>query len=187
MCVYVCIYRHIRPYLTTEAAKLFMDAMIFSNISYCFTNWSQANVTTLKPIETLYKQTLKILDQKPISYHHCNIIIKYNLFNFDSFLLDACLIFNIWHGLAPPPLGEFIQQKSSSGRATRAATRGDCVVPYRRSKFGQKSSQYGLQIIGTVSLLNSERAPAIYHLNLHLRNGLKTLKPAIIISWFTLS
>ncbi len=72
-------FRHIRPYLTTEAAKLFMDAMIFSNISYCFTSWSQANVTTLKPIETLYKQTLKILDQKPISYHHCNIIIKYNL------------------------------------------------------------------------------------------------------------
>ncbi len=90
-------FRHIRPYLTTEAAKLFMDAMIFmdANISYCFTSWSQANVTTLKPIETLYKQTLKILDQKPISYHHCNIIIKYNLFNFDSFLhyLDACLIF----------------------------------------------------------------------------------------------
>ncbi len=132
-------FRHIRPYLTTEAAKLFIDAMIFSNISYCFTSWSQANVTTLKPIETLYKQTLKILDQKPISYHHCNIIIKYNLFNFDSFLhyLDACLIFKILHGLAPPPLGEFIQQKSSSGRATRAATRGDCVVPYRRSKFGQ--------------------------------------------------
>ncbi len=132
-------FRHIRPYLTTEAAKLFMDAMIFSNISYCFTSWSQANVTNLKPIETLYKQTLQILDQKPISYHHCNIIIKYNLFNFDSFLhyLDAGLIFKIVHGLAPPPLGEFIQQKSSSGRATRIATRGDCVVPYRRSKFGQ--------------------------------------------------
>ncbi len=87
-----------------------MDAMIFSNILYCFTSWSQANVTTLKPIETLYKQTLKILDQKPISYHHCNIIIKYNLFNFDSFLhyLDACLIFQMLHGLAHHPLGECI-------------------------------------------------------------------------------
>ncbi len=84
-------FRHIRPYLTTEAAKLFMDAMIFSNISYCFTSWSQANVTNLKPIETLYKQTLQILDQKPISYHHCNIIIKYNLFNFGLFLtLSRC-------------------------------------------------------------------------------------------------
>ncbi len=53
--------------------------------------------------------------------------------------------------------------------------------------LAKQYSQYGLQIIGTVSLLNSERAPAIYHLNLHLRNGLKTLKPAIINSWFTLS
>ncbi len=66
-------FRHIRPYLTTEAAKLFMDAMIFmdANISYCFTSWSQANVTTLKPIETLYKQTLKILDQlSPLQYYY---------------------------------------------------------------------------------------------------------------------
>jgi hypothetical protein len=88
-------FRHIRPYLTTEAAKLYMHAMIFSHISYCFTSWSQANMTTLKPIEILYKQTLKILDQKPITYHHCHITSKYNLFNFDSFLqyLDACLIF----------------------------------------------------------------------------------------------
>ena len=88
-------FRHVRPYLTTEAAKLFMHAMIFSHISYCYTSWSQASTTTLKSIETLYKQTLKTLDQKPISYHHCHITTKYNLFKFDSFLqfLDACLIF----------------------------------------------------------------------------------------------
>ena len=92
-----------------------------------------------EPIETLDKQTLKTLDQKLISYHHCNIINKYNLFNLESVLhyFDACLIFKILHGLAPPPLGEFIQQKNSSGRATRAATRGDCVIQYRRSKSGQ--------------------------------------------------
>ena len=55
----------VRPYLTTEAANLIMHAMIFSHI-YCFTSWSQASMTTL------YKQTLKTLDQKPNSYHHCH-------------------------------------------------------------------------------------------------------------------
>ncbi len=113
-------------------------------------------MTTLKPIETLYKQTLKILDQKPISYHHCNIIIKYNLFNFDSFLhyLDACLIFKISHGLAPPPLGELYNRRAEvAGQLGQLP--GETVL-YRIDvvRLAKQSSQYGLQIIGTVSLLN---------------------------------
>ena len=52
-------------------------------------------------------------NRKPISYHHCHITTKYNLFKFHSFLqvLDACLIFFILRGLAPPPLSEFIRQR----------------------------------------------------------------------------
>ena len=67
-----------------------------------------------------------------------------------------------------------------SGRATRAATRGDCVVQYRHSKYStdiaslaKQSSQYGPQIIGTASQLKSETAPAIYHLKPHLRRWIK--------------
>ena len=116
-----------------------MHAMIFSHITYCFTTWSHTNLTTLKPIESLYKQTLKTLDQKPNRYHHCHIVQKYNLFNFDSFtqFADACLIFKVLNGLAPPPLKEFIGQRESGGRTTRATTRGDCKVPFRRSVFGK--------------------------------------------------
>ena len=132
-------FRHIRPYLTTDAAKLFMHAMIFSHITYCFTTWSQSNVTTLKPIESLYKQTLKTLDQKPNRYHHCHIVKKYNLFSFDSFkcFMDVCLIFKVLNGLAPPPLKAFIKRTDSGERTTRATTRGDCEVPFRQSAFGK--------------------------------------------------
>ena len=131
-------FRHIRPYLTTDAAKLFMHAMIFSHISYCFTTWSLANITTMKPIESLYKQTLKTLDQKPNRYHHCHIVQKYNLFNFGSFrnFMDCCLVFKVLNGLAPPPLKQFIKRCESGDRTTRATTRGDCEVPSRQSVFG---------------------------------------------------
>ncbi len=47
--------------------------MIFSHITYCLTTWSQASNTSLKPILSLYKQTLKVLDKKTIHYHHCDI------------------------------------------------------------------------------------------------------------------
>ena len=132
-------FRHIRPYLTIDAAKLFMHAMIFSHITYCFTTWSQTNTTNLKPIESLYKQTLKTLDQKPNRYHHCHIVKKYNLFSFDSFrvFMDVCLIFKILNGFAPPPLNRFVKRNDSGDRTTRATTRGDCEVPFRTSAFGK--------------------------------------------------
>ena len=55
-------FRMIRHYITLKAAQLFMHAMIFSHLFYCVTVWSQASQTTVKPVTSLYKQALKILD-----------------------------------------------------------------------------------------------------------------------------
>lgn len=41
---------------TTEAAKLFMNAMILPHITYCPTSWSETCKTTLKPTEIVYKR-----------------------------------------------------------------------------------------------------------------------------------
>ena len=86
-------FRHIRNQLPLDAAKLYMHSMIFSHISYCITSWSQNGKTTLAPLQTLCKQTLKVLDKKPLRYHHCNIIQRHNLMTFESFvfLADVCL------------------------------------------------------------------------------------------------
>ncbi len=59
--------------MSTKAAKMFMHSMIFSHITYYLTLWSQASNTSLKPILSIYKQTLKVLDKKTIHYHHCDI------------------------------------------------------------------------------------------------------------------
>ena len=67
-------FRHIRHQLPIHAAKLFMHSMILSHLSYCATSWSQAGVTTLKPLYTLYKQVVNVFDKKPRNYHHCTII-----------------------------------------------------------------------------------------------------------------
>ncbi len=132
-------FRHIRPCLTIEAAKLFMHSMIFSHFTYCFTSWSQASTTVLKSIESLYKQSLKIFDQRTNIYHYCNIVQKHHLLIFDNntHLVDACLIFKILNGYAPPPLCQFITQKDNNGRVTRATTRGDCAVQFKCTTFGR--------------------------------------------------
>jgi len=43
----------------------------------------------------LLKKSIKILDQKPLSYHQCNILGKYNCINFKN----SCFIYKILHGL----------------------------------------------------------------------------------------
>lgn len=135
-------FRQIRTSLTEGAALIFLHSMIFSHIDYCLTSWSHTGATILKPIESLFKKALKVLDKKPFSYHHCNILHKYNLLSFDNFktFKTACLMYKALHGLAPPPLEEYIKQRTTStstSRVTRATARGDCEVPRRRTTFGQ--------------------------------------------------
>lgn len=64
-------FKLIGPYLLLHAAQWYLNAMIFSYLSYCLSNF------TLKPIESLYKQTLY---KKPNQYHNCHIIQRLHLF-----------------------------------------------------------------------------------------------------------
>lgn len=66
-------FRYARSCMSIKAANMFMHSMIFSHITYCLTTWSQASNTSLKPILSLYKQALKVLDKKSIHHHHCDI------------------------------------------------------------------------------------------------------------------
>lgn len=134
-------FRSIRQDMSTEAAKMFLHSMIFTHFTYCITSWSQASQSAKRPLEVLYKQAIKVLDKKPRHYHHCAILKKYSLLNWDSFhrFADLCLIYRVLHNLAPAPLSEFVSQRNSSERLTRSCTRGDCVIPQRRSPFSRSA------------------------------------------------
>lgn len=131
-------FKYIRNCLNTEAAKLFFNAIIMSHLTYCITSWTQTYDTNLKPIHSVYKQALKVLDKKPIRHHHCNVLDKHNLLSWSNIvkLNDASLVFKINHGLAPPPLADFFTQ---SKRFTRTVVEGDFIVPVRKSSFSESA------------------------------------------------
>ncbi len=131
-------FRQIRNSLTDSAALMFFHSMILSHIDYCLPSWSLACSTALKPIESLYKKGLKILDKKPHSFHTCNILKKrkfLSLQNFKTFRY-ACFVYKTLHGLAPPPLKEFFRRRSVGGMNTRACDRGDCENPIGEPPLG---------------------------------------------------
>ena len=138
MSVLLCSAAVIRPFLTVNAVKSYLHCMSLSHIEYCFTNCSFACATNLKPIEQLRERAIKVFDRKPYSYHHCTILEKHHFLSFDNSksFKSMCFIYKCLHGLAPPPLGEFIHRKHT-GRCTRSETRGDCEVHRRRTTFGQ--------------------------------------------------
>ena len=70
----IATFLFITNYLSTEAAEMFLHSMIFSHLNYCLTSWSQANLSTLKSLESQYKQAITILDKKPKLFHHCSIL-----------------------------------------------------------------------------------------------------------------
>ncbi len=82
----------------------------FSHLSYCLTCWGQAGETVIKPLKSLYKQTLKTLDKKSHQYHHCRVLEKYNFLSFDNFRLfwNLCMVYKILNGLAPSILRDFV-------------------------------------------------------------------------------
>ncbi len=92
-------------------------------------------------MQSVYHQAIKVLDKKPNRYHHCNCFRNHNLLSWDNFVkfTDACLVYKILHGLAPPPLSAFIEQKTTDDSRTRSAARGECIIPRRRTAFGQSA------------------------------------------------
>lgn len=138
-------FRSIRYSLSIEAAKSFFHAMIMSHLSYCITSWSQANKTNLKPLESIYKNALKILDKKTKQYHHCFILNKYGLLNFENLvsLYQIQLVYKIVHNLAPPPLKAFVHLVAdTTKRVTRSRTRGECTIPSYKTAFARSSFSY---------------------------------------------
>ena len=115
--------------------------MIFSHLSYSITSWSQSSQTVLKPITSIYKQAIKIMDQKPMRWHHCGILRKHNLFTFENFVIycNTNLVFKCLHNHVSPLFSGLVARRQNTGRATRASTNGDCIVPKCKNSFGQSA------------------------------------------------
>uniref|UniRef100_A0A8C6V2B9 Reverse transcriptase domain-containing protein n=1 Tax=Neogobius melanostomus TaxID=47308 RepID=A0A8C6V2B9_9GOBI len=138
-------FKSIRNSLTIQGAKTYFNAMILPHLLYGVSCWSQANKSTIKPLESLYKQALRILDRKSRQYHHCQILTKYKMLNFECIVRSANLklLFKIVNNVAPPPLKRFVQLTSDQMvRTTRSTVNGQCTIPKRKTAFGQSAFSF---------------------------------------------
>lgn len=96
------------------------------SLTYCLTTWSQVNTTTLKPLESLYKQSLKI-DKKSVHFLHCSIQKTPNMLSWDNLIkyVDVCLMFKTINSLSSP-LKLYVNVRTTAHRPTRAGERADC-------------------------------------------------------------
>lgn len=119
--------------------------MIIPHINYCISCWSQASETAVKPLKSLYNQAVKVLDKKTLRYHHCLVLRKYSMLNFDNLIVYANvrLVFKILNNIAPPPLKTFVQFCSEKmTRSTRSTSCNDCRLPKCSSAFAQTAFSF---------------------------------------------
>lgn len=64
-------FRFIRSNLT-RVSKILCSGCT----SHCVTSWASGCKTTLKSIETVFKQALKVFDRKSKTHHHCQMFKK---------------------------------------------------------------------------------------------------------------
>ena len=175
-------FRHIRSSLPMDVAKTFLHGLIFSHISYCITCWGQANESTIRPLKSQYKQALKILDKKPLHYHHCNILEKHHLLSFENFreFSSLCLVYKILHGLAPACLLEFVcHRPARSIRSSRIASASDCRIPHYRSTFGQSSFSFKATSLWNVLPAELRNCVSFSHFKPQLKYYLKNSQHCI--------
>lgn len=134
-------FRLIRSCLSFKAAHLYLHAMVLSHLSYCIAAWGQATDSATRPLFSLHKQALKILDQKPQKWHHCKIIEKYNLLTFSNFKKFSFLkvVFKCLNGLAPHVMSQIFKKTDNPRTMTRSRTNHNCQIPRCRTTFGQSS------------------------------------------------
>lgn len=80
-------------------------------------------------------------NNRRITFHNCNILIKYNLLSFENFNIFKYAYFiykKVLYGLAPPSMSDILKRRSHSGVRTRASS-VDCEVLHRRSACGQNA------------------------------------------------
>lgn len=97
---------------------------------------------TLKPVVAIYKQAIKIMDQKPMRWHHCGILRKHNLLAFENLIIyiNIRLVFKCLYNYVSPLFSALIKRRlSSSQMNTRASYNGDCIVPRCTTSFGQSA------------------------------------------------
>lgn len=116
--------------------------MIIPHFRYCMTSWSQACKTALRPLESLYKSSLKVHDKKSRLFHHCHILKKHSILSFENIIIysNLCLLFKIINGTAAPPLKKLISLSSEiTSRATRSTVRSECRIPQCKTAFSNSA------------------------------------------------
>jgi len=97
----------------------YLNAMIVPHFLYYMTSWSQACKSALRPLESLYKSSLKIHYKKVRRFH----LVKLKFLSFENLLIhtNLCLMYKILYDNAAPPLKEFITLGSErTAQATRS-------------------------------------------------------------------
>lgn len=131
---------HMCNSFNTETAKMYMLSMVFTHLSYCIPRQVQSGDNSIKPIQSLYKLALNILEKKihatsslqnTLSLIYSVQMIFVFILMFVQFCFKSPTIWQHHHHSRVVTLCS-----GGSRRNTRSSSRVNCITQYGHTSFG---------------------------------------------------
>lgn len=125
---------------------MFLKSMILSHRILLSYNLVPDSPNDTQTTGRSLQSDLKGLYQKPVRFHHCKILAKFCILDFQFYKIhfyENDLQILKW--ICAKLFSNCIQKVQGCSRSTRAASNGDCKVPFHRTTFAQSERIYNLE------------------------------------------
>ena len=138
----LALLRRLRPYLTTNSAKLLANALVLPFFDYCSPVWTNCSQTVkdiiIKQHKRMARLVLKVHPQTPTNYVLSEL--KWTTIEKRWEFHKCKMIYSALHGEAPMYLKDlFVRSDTVHRHSTRNASNYGVCVPRVRSQAGKKS------------------------------------------------
>ena len=138
------VFQKIRPFLTLSLAKLYLNAVVLSKISYCLPIWGLTTTEIVKPIKQLYNRAHKICVDLPLRSHQCIALERACALSFENYHLFTLLklYYQIENNLTPKIISSLLPRFPLERRITRSIVNQENPVPKFNNNYGSQSFFY---------------------------------------------
>ncbi len=143
MCWILCYISRIRYSLTEQAARLLVNSLVMSKLSYCSVVWGGIRKTEVMRLQRIVNFAARIIFNRKKHEHVSPLLRQLNWLSVENRLkLDtACFMFKVAHDMVPNTISEmFTRVIEVSQHITRQAS--NFYIPIMRTQAGRRTLSF---------------------------------------------
>ena len=135
------VFYNIRKYLSINHVKTLYYTLVYSKIKYGLLTYGSSNSTTLKPLQTIQNQLLKVLTEKPYRFSTNLLHSELKLIKVEDLFKQKILsfVFNYYNDNLPPVFNNYFTPFSSIHNIGTRNRNTTFIIPQHKGPLGSSS------------------------------------------------